>query len=140
VYGATDLSTVVANVFAGISTVAALVSVWLAWKAIAEARAQQKEARVDSQLRAVEGLILPIRNLQLSAVAADAASEALAAYHAQLESVQVRLLSLPPGDFTNCQALTKPALPPQQAIALCEPALGEIRAAINKAQEPLNTA
>ena len=132
-YGATDPSTIVANVFAGISTIAALVSVWLAWKAIAEARAQQNEARRDSRLRDLEGLILPLRNLQLSAVAAQATSQALAAYGALLDAVQVRLLSLPPGDFKSCQALTKPALPPDQAITLCEPALGEIRAAINKA-------
>jgi hypothetical protein len=54
--------------------------------------------------------------------------------------VQVRLLSLPPGEFTNCRVLMKPQLPPDQAITLCEPALGEIRAAINKAQGPLKTA
>jgi hypothetical protein len=79
VYGAADPSTIVANVFAGVSTLAALVSVWLAWKAIAEARAQLREARLDSQLRDLEGLILPIGQLQLAAVAAQANSSAFTA-------------------------------------------------------------
>jgi hypothetical protein len=135
VFVTADWSTVLANVFAGISTVAGLASVFLAWRAIAETRAQQREGRLDAELRLLEGLILPLANLQLAAVAAQGSDQALTAYMALLESLQVRLVSLPDGNFPNCRKLTQPSLPPDQAIALCEPALHEVRAAIASTQQ-----
>jgi hypothetical protein len=132
-----DPSTIIANGLALVSALAALASVWLAWKAIRQARAQEREARAERRVHWLESMVLPLKRLQLDAIAAEADARAIPTYRHSIEAVQLALASLPTAGFANCHKLKQPGLTPDGALLLTSPALAEIEAELERSRNAL---